>query len=67
MCVFSYSLSYPGQVLYLCVGSDESNAFLLSILYIPQVEHTGNNVQQFLQEGTQGEKIYDQEEVASRK
>lgn len=58
------SLSYPGQVLYLCVRGDVSDAFLLSVLHIPQVEHTGNYVQQLLL--TEGEKMNGQEEVEGR-
>lgn len=42
--------SYPGQVLYLRVRSDAGVAAVLpAVLHIPQVEHTGYNVQQLLQ------------------
>lgn len=37
--------SYPGQVLNLCVRSDAGIAFLLAVLHIAQVKHTGNDVQ----------------------
>lgn len=40
--------SYPGQVLYLCVRSDAGIAFFPAVLHIPQVEHTGDYVQQLL-------------------
>lgn len=48
VCAFLYSLSYPGQILYLCVGGDAGIAFPLSILHVPQVEHAGNYVHQLL-------------------
>ena len=41
-------VSYPGQVLDLCVRGDAGNAVLSTILHIPQVEHTGDDVQQLL-------------------
>lgn len=42
--------SYPGQVLDLCVRGDAGVAtVLLAVLHVPQVEHAGNDVQQFLQ------------------
>ncbi len=44
--------SYPGQILYLCVRSDAGIAFFPAVLHIPQVEHTGNYVQQLLHRAT---------------
>lgn len=48
--------SYPGQVLYLCVRSDAGIAFLLAVLHISQVEHTGYYVQQLLRRENTGRK-----------
>lgn len=38
------AVSYPGQVLDLCVRGDAGDPVLPSILHIPQVEHTGDYV-----------------------
>lgn len=66
MCVLLCPLSYPGQILDLCVGGDAGIAFPLSILHIPQVEHTGNYIHQLLRgvERGRGEKT-GHEEVES--
>ena len=37
--------SYPGQVLYLCVGGDAGIAVLRAELHISHVEHAGDYVQ----------------------